>query len=294
MDTTGIILQVERAISEVRRGSPVIITKQGVAIMLAQSGEHFPHHQNTNDSDSCAVKLMKLSGLLPLAVIIPPENCERTDYLSVSAEAIAAYPTALAESLDKVSEAIVPLPNAEKARFISFRPRFGHEEHLAIVIGDPASHPAPLVRLHSSCITGDIFASLRCDCGPQLHKALDIIATQGAGILLYLSQEGRGIGIANKLRAYMRQDSGMDTVEANLSLGFRPDERNFSIAASILRKLGIEQIRLLTNNPLKIEALSHFGIKIMSRVPVIIPPTEHNLRYLNTKICKMNHLLTES
>jgi GTP cyclohydrolase II len=242
-----------------------------------------------NDNAHPGVKLLKLSGLLPALVVeTMAEDCP-DKYLRVRAEAIEQYPAALAESIMQVSDANVPLANAEQARFIAFRPRFGHEEHLAVVIGNPASIDAPFVRVHSSCVTGDVFGSLRCDCGSQLHKALEMMKAQGAGVMLYLSQEGRGIGIANKLRAYNLQDAGLDTVEANLALGFEADERNFAIAAGILKHLGIARVTLLTNNPAKVESLAQYGIEVSKREAVIIPANIHNKQYLETKADKMRH-----
>jgi GTP cyclohydrolase II len=287
------ILEVERAISDVRRGIAVILIEQGQPNRLVLSGEHHPSLPANKKPDSPSVQLMKLAGLLPTAVE-QPLSASMDSLLSVSAEAITAYPASLALTLEKVSEAIVPLPESETARFIAFRPRFGHEEHLAIVIGNPSTVEAPLVRLHSSCVTGDIFASLRCDCGTQLHKALRMIAEEGTGAVLYLSQEGRGIGIANKLRAYALQDSGMDTVEANLALGFEADERDFAIAATMLKMLGMPRITLLTNNPLKQNALAQHGIDIAGRRAVTTKPTRQNNAYLNTKASKMGHTFKPS
>ncbi len=286
-----IILEVERAISDLRRGQPVLMT-QGAIAQLVRSGEHHPELPAIQDPASAAVKLMKLAGLLPLAVV--EDAAGATGLLSASAESIHAYPAALAAALVKVSEATVPLPEAGNARFIAFRPRLGHEEHLAVVVGDIASAKAPLVRLHSSCVTGDIFASLRCDCGPQLHKALRTIAEEGTGAVLYLSQEGRGIGIANKLRAYALQDAGMDTVEANLALGFEADERDFAIAAGMLKLLGVSAVTLLTNNPLKQEALAQHGIGVSARRDITTPPTRQNKAYLDTKAAKMGHTFKHS
>lgn len=283
-----IILEVERATSDLRRGQPVLLTMQGAKPQTVRSGEHYPALETLKDPASPAVKLMKLAGLLPLAVVA--EAADTEGLLPVSAESINAYPASLAAALEKVSEATVPLPEAGNARFIAFRPRLGHEEHLAVVVGDITSVKAPLVRLHSSCVTGDIFASLRCDCGPQLHKALRTIAEEGVGAVLYLSQEGRGIGIANKLRAYGLQDAGMDTVEANIALGFEADERDFAIAASMLRLLDISAVTLLTNNPLKQEALAQHGIDVSARRDITTPPTQQNKAYLDTKAAKMGHM----
>ncbi len=286
-----IILAVERAAGDLRRGQAVLLTQPNHPAQLVLSSEHFPADPATHDAAHPAVRLMKISGLLPAAVVRPVTEEDHNDILTVSAEAIAAYPASLASSIERVSDANVPLPEAHNARFIAFRSRFGHEEHLAIVVGDLSTKPSPLVRLHSSCITGDIFASLRCDCGSQLHQSLRIIAQEGVGAVLYLNQEGRGIGIANKLRAYTLQDQGMDTVDANLALGFEADERDFAIAAAMLTQLNVQQITLLTNNPMKVDAITQHGITVTSRHAIITTPTEQNNAYLNTKANKMGHLL---
>jgi 3,4-dihydroxy 2-butanone 4-phosphate synthase/GTP cyclohydrolase II len=154
----------------------------------------------------------------------------------------------------------------------------------------PIEEPV-LVRVHSQCLTGDVFGSLRCDCGPQLHEAMQRIQAEGRGVVLYISQEGRGIGLANKLRAYALQDSGMDTVEANVHLGFRPDEREFGTGAQILHDLGVRQLRVLTNNPKKLTGLQGYGLEIAEQVPLLVSPNQHNQKYLDTKRDKMGHLL---
>jgi GTP cyclohydrolase II len=193
-----------------------------------------------------------------------------------------------------IAEARLPTPFAEfTAR--AYRCLVDGKEHLALTLGDLASRsdewPAPLVRVHSECLTGDALFSLRCDCGFQLHAALDQIAREGRGALLYLRQEGRGIGLGNKIRAYALQDKGADTVEANHQLGFPADARDYGIAVALLRKLGLRQVRLMTNNPQKLDALRRDGIEIVERVAVERGRNPHNAAYLDTKALKMGHLL---
>ena len=166
-----------------------------------------------------------------------------------------------------------------------------NKEHVALSMGDLSLDKPLLVRVHSECLTGDAFASLRCDCGPQLDAALEKIALQGRGMVVYLRQEGRGIGLVNKIRAYALQDQGQDTVEANLNLGFEADQRNFDVAAELLKALGIHQIRLMTNNPIKVEALKAAKIDVIERVPMKFGKNPHNEHYLSTKHGKMGHLL---
>ncbi len=282
------VLEVERAISDLRRGQPVILEGVGSKRLNVVSGEHFPEAAAITDAEHPAVRLMKYAGLLPRAVVTPL-SADDAGMLTVSATAIAQYPVALAGSLVKVSEANVSLKGAQDAKVIAFRPRFGHEEHLAVVIGDPRKQTAPYVRIHSSCVTGDVFGSLRCDCGSQLHKAIEIIEAAGGGAIVYLSQEGRGIGIANKLRAYALQDTGLDTVEANEALGFAPDERDFALAATILNMLELKRITLLTNNPEKVAGVSAHGITVEKRAPLVVEINPHNEKYLGTKALKLGH-----
>ncbi len=185
----------------------------------------------------------------------------------------------------------MPLRDAETTRIIAFRPSDGGLEHLAILIGDPDPATPVLTRLHSECFTGDLLGSLRCDCGDQLRGAIAEIARAGGGVLLYLAQEGRGIGLVNKLRAYELQDAGFDTVDANEQLGFDADERVYLPAAEMLRQLGFTRIRLLTNNPEKMAALTRCGITVVERVPHVFPANGHNERYLKTKATRSGHLL---
>lgn len=193
--------------------------------------------------------------------------------------------------LERVVATKVPLEDAEASRIVAFRPRDGGQEHLAIVIGEPAADAPVLVRLHSECLTGDLLGSLKCDCGAQLKGAIRTIAKSGAGVLLYLAQEGRGIGLVNKLRAYRLQEQGFDTIEANERLGFKADEREFVVAAEMLKALGFTTIRLLTNNPDKVSALEAAGIKVAERVPHAFPPNNHNEFYLSTKKKRSGHYL---
>ncbi len=165
------------------------------------------------------------------------------------------------------------------------------DEHLALVMGDPGQEESPLVRLHSECLTGDVFGSVRCDCGAQLDTSMRMIAERGCGVIVYLRQEGRGIGLRHKIHAYALQDTGLDTVEANEKLGFEADLRDYGIAAQILQEIGLSRLRLITNNPRKITGIERHGIEVSERVPLILPHTEHNARYLETKRTKLGHML---
>ncbi len=241
--------------------------------------------------EQACVTLAKLSRLLPAAVVISvPASLSMADATSVDVASIEQYMNTAADSLELVSQARVPLENAENARVVAFRPRDGGIEHLAIVVGEPDLSQPVLVRLHSECFTGDLLGSMRCDCGNQLRGSITAMAQAGSGVLLYLAQEGRGIGLINKLRAYQLQDAGLDTVDANLQLGFDSDERNYLPAAQMLRLLGISKVRLLTNNPIKVDALTRHGIEVVERVPHIFPSNEHNDGYLKTKASKSGHM----
>jgi GTP cyclohydrolase II len=248
------------------------------------------------DAALAALALGKLARLLPAMVAAPVRHGWASlpagaDLLSVPAGDLLAYPGLLAASLTKVAEVAVPLDGAPDARLIAFRALDQGIEHMAILVGDPASQAAPLVRVHSECFTGDLLGSLRCDCGPQLRGAIARMAEEGAGAVLYLSQEGRGIGLINKLRAYTLQDNGFDTLDANRALGWQADERNFHIAAAMLRALNMPSIRLLTNNPEKVAALAACGIGIAERVPHAFAPNGVNDAYLSTKALRFGHLL---
>ncbi|HTZ79667.1 MAG TPA: GTP cyclohydrolase II [Stellaceae bacterium] len=244
-----------------------------------------------------AVELVKLARLLPAAVIAPLSRAAvqkivgSATVLSVESAHVLDYQASAARSLRRVSEARVPLKDAEKTRIIAFRPSDGGLEHLAILIGDPDPATPVLTRLHSECFTGDLLGSLRCDCGDQLRGAITELSRAGGGVLLYLAQEGRGIGLVNKLRAYELQDAGFDTVDANEQLGFDADERVYLPAAEMLRQLGFARVRLLTNNPEKMAALTRCGIQVVERVPHVFPANGHNERYLKTKAARSGHLL---
>ncbi|MCW5748839.1 MAG: GTP cyclohydrolase II [Alphaproteobacteria bacterium] len=246
-----------------------------------------------------AIELAKLARLMP-AVVVGPLTRDRTrpwhdwagarDVLYVEAAEVRDYERRAAAELRPVADARVPLENAENTRIVAWRPADGGKEHLAIIIGDIDPTAPVLVRLHSECFTGDLLASLRCDCGEQLRGAIAEIARHGSGLLLYLAQEGRGIGLVNKLRAYQLQDNGFDTVDANEQLGFDPDERLYWPAATILHQMGIGKIRLMTNNPEKIGQLSSYGIEVVERVRHVFPANGHNEKYLRTKAEKSGHL----
>ena len=235
-------------------------------------------------STKAALELARLTGILPAFYMCDVGQVDAT----TSPADIAAYDDA--ERLAIVARAFLPVAASQIAEIVAFRSPETIEEHVALLIGTPDGSP-PLVRLHSECLTGDVLGSLKCDCGPQLHAALHEIATSGWGILLYLRQEGRGIGLINKLRAYQLQDQGYDTVDANLRLGFAVDARDFGVAARMLTLLNTPRIRLLTNNPAKVAGLEASGITVIERVPHHVPANPHNERYLATKRDRTGHQL---
>lgn len=250
---------------------------------------------------AAAIGLVKLARVLPAALVAPLPAGEAgmlaAAHQLVTADVadLAAYPADAALSLVRAAEARVPLEASEDTRIVAFRPADGGIEHLAILVGRPedvpADAPAPLARLHSECFTGDLLGSLKCDCGPQLQGAIAAMAREGHGVLLYLAQEGRGIGLVNKLRAYALQDRGSDTLDANRQLGFDADERDFALAAAMLHALGIGRVRLLTNNPAKLAALAAHGIAVTGRVKHVFPTNGHNARYIATKAERFGHLI---
>jgi len=232
-----------------------------------------------------ALKLARLAGLLP-ALFVAAESADVA--ASIAAGDVDAFASPI--HLAIASRARLPVAAAEKAEIVAFRSAEDAVEHVALVIGTPNGNP-PLVRLHSECLTGDALGSLKCDCGPQLDSALRLIAQAGWGVLLYLRQEGRGIGLVNKLRAYALQDQGFDTVDANLRLGFGIDERDFAVAARMLTLLGQDRIRLLTNNPSKVAGIEAAGVAVVERVPHRMGANPHNHLYLATKRDRTGHQL---
>lgn len=243
-----------------------------------------------------ALRLAKSARLLPAVVAAPmsPDVAARlaaASRLALVDEAVMAAAEGASIDLSLVSAARVPLTVSEDARVLVWRPASGEEEHYAIEIGAPDRSEPVLTRLHSACFTGDLIGSLKCDCGPQLRAALGRIGAEGSGVLLYLNQEGRGIGLANKMRAYFLQDEGFDTVEANHRLGFEDDERDFRIGTAILKAMGFSAVRLMTNNPGKVAAMEAAGLRVMARVPLKVGETTHNHGYLATKAAKSGHML---
>jgi len=244
-----------------------------------------------------AICLAKIAGLLPavLETSIDARSAvavaKAEGLIAVKAEDIAGYDGRIATTLAPVAHAKLPLADAPNSRIVAYRPASGGNEHLAIIVGEPEPPGPVLIRLHSECLTGDLLGSLKCDCGDQLRGAIKVIGEQGAGILLYLAQEGRGIGLINKLKAYELQDQGFDTIQANERLGFEADERVFAAAAEMLKHMGFTKVRLLTNNPDKVGALTRYGIEVVERVPHVFPSNPHNQAYLATKRTKAGHAL---
>lgn len=242
------------------------------------------------------VRLAKIAALLPAVIEAPiaaralAALVKREGLVSVRADDIARHDVSAGVALKTVARARLPLAGAEETRVLAFRPSSGEREHLALLIGSPEPPGPVLVRLHSECLTGDLLGSLKCDCGDQLRGAIAAIGEAGAGILLYLAQEGRGIGLINKLKAYELQDQGFDTIEANQRLGFEADEREFAAAAEMLKYLGFSSVQLMTNNPEKVAALSRFGIEVVERVAHAFPSNPHNEAYIATKKAKAGHL----
>jgi len=252
-----------------------------------------------------AVDLARLAGLNPAGVlceIMNPDGsmarvpelhqfAERHGLTFVTVAQLVAYRLRTERLVHRVAEAVLPTAFGDFT-VVGYRNDVDDAEHVALLQGEVAGAGNVLVRMHSKCLTGDVFHSLRCDCGPQLHAAMKLISEEGRGAIVYLDQEGRGIGLLNKLRAYELQDQGNDTVEANARLGFAPDLRNYGIGAQILRDLGLSTIRLMTNNPMKVIGLDAYGLTIVERVALPVDPTAHNRSYLDAKRDKLGHLFT--
>lgn len=238
-----------------------------------------------------AMELALFAGILP-AFLVAPEPAREA--VAVSVEDVAALRDP--RVLEIAARARLPIAANEEAEIVAFRSPDDMREHVALIVGNQNADRTPLVRLHSECLTGDMFGSLKCDCGPQLDAALAAMAGEalggGWGVLLYLRQEGRGIGLINKLRAYRLQDQGFDTLEANRRLGLPEEARDFPVAARMLDLLGVSTIRLMTNNPAKVAALEGAGVTVTKRVPHLLPANPHNTRYLATKRDQAGHLLT--
>jgi 3,4-dihydroxy 2-butanone 4-phosphate synthase/GTP cyclohydrolase II len=250
------------------------------------------------------IDLCKLAGLYPAGVCCEIMRADGTmarlphlkrfasrhNLKIISVNELIRYRLRKDKLVERVTETTLPLPLGS-FRVIAYRSVIDPDEHVALVIGDISTPEPVLVRVHSQCVTGDVFGSLRCDCGAQLEESLKRIAKEGRGVVVYMRQEGRGIGLHNKLRAYALQDNGMDTVEANQALGFPADRRDYGIGMQILVDLGVHEMRLLTNNPAKRAGLEGYGLKVVERLPIITEPNPHNVRYLETKRTKLGHLL---
>jgi GTP cyclohydrolase II len=273
---------------------PVLIHRadwldQPAALALADPGQDFtrapigplqPVAIADPEAAQAALRLARSAGLLPALWLVGGGASVSIP----SGELGPAQP-----EVAVLARARLPLDHLPDTQIVAFRASDDGQDHVALIVGAFGGKP-PLVRLHSECLTGDVFGSLKCDCGPQLRQALHLIGESGGGVLLYLRQEGRGIGLANKLRAYALQDRGLDTVDANLRVGFADDERDYAHAAAILAALGIHEVRLLTNNPAKVASLEKSGIKVVERVGHHMPVNPHNADYLATKRSKSGHL----
>jgi len=270
---------------QVRRLVDPVLDGGAVGPLAAKAG--LPLHE-------AGIALAKAAQMLPAVIAVPLADAGRV--AREQGLTVVAVQDVLAEGArmaphQVVSAAALPMAVSDAGRVHVFRPDNGGAEHYAIEVGAVVAAGPVLVRLHSACFTGDVLGSLKCDCGPQLQAAMAAMAEAGGGVLLYLNQEGRGIGLANKMRAYALQDRGLDTVEANHHLGFEDDERDFRIGAALLARLGISEVRLMTNNPAKVAMLTAQGVRVAARVPLAVGRTAQNARYLAVKAQKSGHLL---
>jgi GTP cyclohydrolase II len=264
-------------------GAALAIADPGRDLDRGPIGPLHPLHLGCAQAARAGLNLARLAGLLPALWLLD----DQPTAAAISAEDVER--ARKTPNVELVARAKLPLDGMPDTQIVAFRGSDDGQEHVALVIGAFGGQP-PLVRLHSECLTGDVFGSLKCDCGPQLKEALRIIGEAGGGVLLYLRQEGRGIGLANKLRAYALQDRGLDTVDANRRLGFGDDERDYAHAAAMLKALGVDRVRLLTNNPNKVAGLEAAGIAVVERVAHHMPANPHNADYLATKRKKSGHL----
>ena len=267
------------------------------AIFSLAADTHVTRHLDVvpaGGTAGAAIELAKLAQQLPALLVgdggAAGVKASDPPLMVVAADAIAQFRRAAIESVAVVAEATIPLSGGFPARFVIFRDGIGGTP-IAVVVGKPDFSQPVSVRLHSACLTGDVFGSRRCDCGDQLRLALPQLEQHGGGIILYLEQEGRGLGLANKIRTYQLQDAGLDTVDANTVLGFDDDERDYGVAVRMLQVLGCTRVRLLTNNPAKLEGLSHAGIDVSGRVPLHGPINSDNRRYLTAKATRAGHKL---
>jgi GTP cyclohydrolase II len=265
-----------------------------LALVVDPDVDEIPVLEPAGEAAAAAIQLAKLAQGLPAVLAVDAAFATTAPFdpplVSIEANAVARYRQDLVRTLRLMGEATIPLNNGTRTRFVAFADALG-ETSVAIIVGEPnPDQPVP-VRLHSACLTGDVFGSRRCDCGDQLRLSIARLDEIGGGIILYLAQEGRGLGLGNKLRTYQLQDAGLDTVDANITLGFDDDERDYGVAARMLDMLGCRRIVLLTNNPAKLDGLTRAGIEITGRMPIEAPITAENARYLAAKATRAGHQL---